>query len=78
MKIKDTAMGSWFRTLDEIEASLYIASALQKNNDPSNVFWAIVEKYDLKAKEPIELGYKVLERLMDFDLDEMDSGEGDV
>lgn len=71
MKIRDTAMGSWFRGLDEIEASLYIASALQKNNDPSNVFWAIVEKYDLRAKEPIELGYMVLERLMDSESEDI-------
>jgi len=75
MKVKNTAMGAWFLTQPMNQASAYIAECLRTNHDPDNVFWAIVTYYDLKAETPLALGAKVLEHLMEFDLDNMNSEE---
>ena len=67
MKVKDTAMGMWFKQLAPEQAASYIAEALFSTRD--GVFWQIVERYDLKAASPIALGYAVLGHLMEFDSD---------
>mgnify|MGYP001615992486 CR=1 FL=1 len=77
MKVKDSAMGMWFKRLDdEDQAAQYIAGALY--NTRQSVFWDIVEKNDLKANDPVAFGHKVLEHLMEFDESEWDErNEGD-
>lgn len=66
-KVKNTAMGAWFRSLTPKDAALYVAQSLYSTRE--GVFWAIVEHFDLKAKDPLSLGYLVLEHLMEWDLD---------
>lgn len=69
MKIKDTALGKWMKTLDsDDERAAYIAQSLVNTRD--GVFWEVIERFDLKAKSVLEIGYLVLERLMEFDPDE--------
>lgn len=65
MKIRDTAMGSWFQKLSVDDAAAYIARCLYETS--GTVFWDIVKRHNLTAKTPMDLGYAVTEHLMEFD-----------
>lgn len=67
MKVKDAAIGKWFSAQDPQFAIRYITDCLIRSRD--NVFWEIVEHYELRAEGPLEIGALVYEKLMDFELD---------
>lgn len=67
MKVKDTSMGSWISQFSEAEAAEYIAGALKVTQ--GGIFWDIIEHYDLRAQTPLEMGHKVFEQLMEWELD---------
>jgi hypothetical protein len=75
MKVRDSAMGQWFAQLTPEQASMYCTKCLYEGSD--NVFWDIVKFYDLRAKTPLELGSKVVEHLMEFDLDNVGKTQGE-
>jgi hypothetical protein len=76
MKVKDTAMGKWFKQLEDDNAVSYIHHCLMTHNGNMNVFWSIIEYHDLKAKDGKEMAEKVFKYLMEFDMDNMEADHG--